>query len=180
MNECIFGDGILKTYIQSQLNDPWSGTDFEGYVCMGAKQKGVFGELYIKKYLTQLGFNISSRTSSEHDLMVDGIKTEVKFSIAQKDTRKDHPNTPRADTFMINHVGDTKDWERLVFIGINPGTYPNRVMWFDKDFFSNHKNKLFKHQQGGKKTNNDDYIANSTKILQIYNHPAVHRDFSHW
>ena len=75
--------------------------------------------------------------------------------------------------FMINHVAMGKDWERFIFCGINPedGNSEERIKlhWFHKEDFVNYMNspgeKIFKHQQSGKKGKNDDYICTNYKGL---------------
>ena len=47
-----------------------------------------------KRSCTQ-GFNISPRVNPEHDLLVDGMKVEVKFSLASKGVK---------DCFTWNHL----------------------------------------------------------------------------
>ena len=72
------------------------------------------------------------------------------------------------DKFIINHVSSGKDWERLVFVGINENEEDLRVIWFTKEDFNNHiasSNSLFKVQQGGKGVGNDDYICTNVKNL---------------
>ena len=73
----------------------------------------------------------------------------------------------KKDSFIINHVSKDKDWERLVFFGINPDN-SSRLVWFTKGDFLAHLESdecLFAHQQGGKSIENDDFICTKVKDL---------------
>ena len=163
----MFADGSLQNYIEQNLEDPWQRTPFEGYVFMSPKQKGEFGERFTSNYLTHLGCNVKrAKTSTAgHDRVVDDILTEIKFSLAIRNRSK---GGVIFDKFIINHVSSGKDWERLVFVGINENEEDLRVIWFTKEDFNNHiasSNSLFKVQQGGKGVGNDDYICTNVKNL---------------
>ena len=163
----MFADGSLQNYIEQNLEDPWQRTPFEGYVFMSPKQKGEFGERFTSKYLTHLGCNVKrAKTSTAgHDRVVDDILTEIKFSLAISNRSK---GGVIFDKFIINHVSSGKDWERLVFVGVNENEEDLRVIWFTKEDFNNHiasSNSLFKVQQGGKGVGNDDYICTNVKNL---------------
>ena len=163
----MFADGSLQNYIEQNLEDPWQRTPFEGYVFMSPKQKGEFGERFTSKYLTHLGCDVKrAKTSTAgHDRVVDDILTEIKFSLAIRNRSK---GGVMFDKFIINHVSSGKDWERLVFVGVNENEEDLRVIWFTKEDFNNHiasSNSLFKVQQGGKGVGNDDYICTNVKNL---------------
>ena len=163
----MFADGSLQNYIEQNLEDPWQRTPFEGYVFMSPKQKGEFGERFTSKYLTHLGCNVKKAKTSTagHDRVVDDILTEIKFSLAIRNRSK---GGVIFDKFIINHVSSGKDWERLVFVGVNENEEDLRVIWFTKEDFNNHiasSNSLFKVQQGGKGVGNDDYICTNVKNL---------------
>ena len=163
----MFADGSLQNYIEQNLEDPWQRPPFEGYVFMSPKQKGEFGERFTSKYLTHLGCNVKrAKTSTAgHDRVVDDILTEIKFSLAIRNRSK---GGVIFDKFIINHVSSGKDWERLVFVGVNENEEDLRVIWFTKEDFNNHiasSNSLFKVQQGGKGVGNDDYICTNVKNL---------------
>ena len=163
----MFADGSLQNYIEQNLEDPWQRTPFEGYVFMSPKQKGEFGERFTSKYLTHLGCNVKrAKTSTAgHDRVVDDILSEIKFSLAIRNRSK---GGVIFDKFIINHVSSGKDWERLVFVGVNENEEDLRVIWFTKEDFNNYiasSNSLFKVQQGGKGVGNDDYICTNVKNL---------------
>ena len=178
MFDSIFEDGSLRDYINQNVQDPWIGTPFEGYVFMSPKQKGEFGERFVSKYFDLKGSEVKrAKTSTAgHDRIIDAILTEIKFSLATRDKK----GGVKEDQFIINHVSKDKDWERLVFFGINPTEEGSRFLWFTKQDFLNHLESdqcLFASQQGGKSIGNDDYIC--TKVDRLVKCSSV-RSFNEW
>jgi len=111
----------------------------------------------------QMGYEVSPPTDPGHDRIIDGYKTEIKFSLAVS-----KGNQIIDDKFIINHVAVGKDWERLIFCGINPQDSRSRrvqMYYFNKedfaDYISTGDRTIFKHQQSGSKVGNDDYICSS-------------------
>ena len=161
-----FNDGSLRDYIMSNAQDPWEDTPFKGYVHMSPKQKGEFGARFVTKYLKGAGHTVErAKTSTAgHDRVVNDILTEIKFSLATRNKK----GGVKEDSFIINHVSREKDWEILVFFGINKRETDARLVWFTKEDFKIHLDSddcLFAHQQGGKSTENDDYIC--TKVSEL-------------
>ena len=171
MFDSIFFDGSLQDYVQQNTHDPWIGTPFEGYVHISPKQKGEFGEKFVTKYFELLGHTVKrAKTSTAgHDRIISGINVEIKFSLANRCKVK-NTWTIQKDKFMINHLKKGKDWERVVFFGINPIEEESRLLWYDKKDFLQHVDKdgcpIIK-QQGGKTEDNDDYIC--TDIVSLLN-----------
>jgi len=168
MFDSIFADGSLREYIDDNLKDPWKGTPFEGYVFISPKQKGEFGERFVSKFMTLAGYNVErAKTSTAgHDRVIDGIRTEIKFSLA---TRKKKGGVNK-DKFLLNHMSECKDWERLIFFGINYKEEDCRLIWFTKEDFVKHINssdRVIRHQQAGEGGDNDDFIcANVAALLE--------------
>jgi len=162
IEEEIFKDGSLELFISKNIKDPWDKTKFKGYVHMSPKQKGEFGERFTEKFLTMNGFDIKSASTSTsgYDRMVNDKKCEIKFSLA---TRGKNGGITK-DSFIINHVSKEKDWDFLLFIGIN-SEKNMRIIWFKKEDFKENCNTCFNFQQGGKKIENDDYMCTNIKIL---------------
>ena len=113
------------------------------------------------------GTGITSETATStagHDRVIDEILTEIKFSLATRDKK----GGAVTDKFIINHVSVSKDWERLIFCGINPDESEARIVFFTKEDFVAHLESddcLFNVQQGGKKGGNDDYICTNVAAL---------------
>ena len=163
----VFEETGLAEYIQKNTFDPWKGTQFEGYVYMSPKQKGEFGERFVSAFFKNMMRSVVKRAKTStagHDRVIDNILTEIKFSLATRDGR----GGVKKDSFIINHVSRNKDWERLVFFGINPEENDARLYFFTKKDFIKHINSedcIFAHQQGGKSIENDDYIC--TKVSEL-------------
>ena len=103
-NHC-FNDGSLRDYIDSNAQDPWEDTPFKGYVFMSPKQKGEFGERFVSKYLTAELCDVKrAKTSTAgHDRVVNGILTEIKFSLATRNKK----GGVKKDSFIINHASSS-------------------------------------------------------------------------
>ena len=162
----LFEDGTLQEYIGKNAMDPWIGTPFEGYVHMSPKQKGEFGERFVSKFFETMMCDVKrAKTSTAgHDRVIDNYLTEIKFSLATRDKK----GGVKKDQFIINHVSKDKDWERLVFFGINQKEIDSRLIWFSKEDFLEHlesDENCFASQQGGKSIGNDDYIC--TKVDRL-------------
>ena len=173
----LFADGSLRKYIEANITDPWETTPFEGYAFMNPKQKGEFGERFATKLLQQAGHTVERAHSSTagYDRIVNGKKVEIKFSLANRD--KVHGGVKK-DVFVLNHVSMAKDWERLLFIGVNAEETDLRLVWFTRLDFTNHiitagdGKRCFNLQQGGKKVKNDDWMC--TKIPNLMAQDWVH------
>ena len=169
MFDSLFADDTLREYIDDNLKDPWKGTPFEGYVFMSPKQKGEFGERFVSKFMTLAGYDVErAKTSTAgHDRVINGIRTEIKFSLATRNKKKGGVNK---DKFLLNHMSECKDWERLIFFGINNKEEDCRLVWFTKEDFVKHINsssRVIRRQQAGEGGNNDDFIcANSRALLE--------------
>ena len=174
----LFADGTLRSYIDSNLNDPWVGTPFEGYVFMSPKQKGEFGERFVSKFMENMLCEVKRAATSTagHDRVIDNIRTEIKFALATR-ARK---GGVVVDKFIINHVSVCKDWERLIFCGINPSDSDLRIFYITKEDFEAHlksDNCLFNVQQGGQNGGNDDYICTNVAALM---QTAIARPIVQW
>lgn len=160
----------LSTPNNNWIDDPV----FKNYHKLSNKQKGVLGEYYVEKFLSELGFKVEKRQNSDHDLMIDGYKVEVKFSLATSRKTKISRNM-----FIMNHVAKTKDWDRLLLVTVNPQREGIHVdservnfYWQSKSDFVNYmsttpyKESVFRYQQSGEKAKNDDYICSGKRLKQ--------------
>jgi len=170
MFDTLIENSGLRDYIDANAQDPWNDTMFRGYVFMSPKQKGEFGERFVSHYMEeeQCLVERAATSTAGHDRVIDGILTEIKFSLATRNKK----GGVKKDSFIINHISRDKDWERLIFFGINPDEEDARLVWFSKeDFIANLDSGLFAHQQGGGKIGNDDYIC--TKVAALLAEPWV-------
>ena len=104
---------VLSAYKDFGLssNNPREGTPFEKYYQIGAKQKGALGEIIVVSFLKNEGMTVDKPENQGHDRIINNYKTEIKFSCASK-RNKDF-------LFTFNHISFCKDWERIIFCGIN-------------------------------------------------------------
>jgi len=178
MFDTLIENSGLRDYIDANAQDPWHDTMFRGYVFMSPKQKGEFGERFVSQYMQgeECLVERAATSTAGHDRVIDGILTEIKFSLATRNKK----GGVKKDSFIINHVSCDKDWERLIFFGINFEEEDARLMWFTKEDFVNNlysDDCLFAHQQGGKSIENDDYIC--TKVSTLIAQPWV-RNINEW
>ena len=145
----------------------WIGTPFESYALLDPKKKGCFGEELVKVILnSKYGLQIEKRKSPGHDAIINNHLTEIKFSAATK-RNNDYK-------FTFNHTGLEKDWDRIIFMGVN-GDLNEKIVWFTKkDILEIMKTSTcIRHQQGGEKSINDDYICANKNSQLLMNHPLA-------
>jgi hypothetical protein len=182
-----YEQGLAEDEKWKELTNPnklWEDDPlFKDYHAISTKQKGMAGEYYVSGFMNHKGHMTKGPISSDHDMIIDGYKTEVKFSLAHTKKQKGDKKIGY-DCFIINHVATKKDFERLLFMGINPlescdrVNYKNslalersrrRLLWFTKKDFVKYmnsgKNNVFNHQQTGKKGKNDDYMVTNIKAF---------------
>tara|TARA_R110000824_G_scaffold94768_2_gene228423 strand:+ start:1408 stop:1995 length:588 start_codon:yes stop_codon:yes gene_type:complete len=188
----------LTESLLSGASKNWVGTPFEKYPMLSSKAKGKLGEHYVEGYMrSRFDSNVCPPTESDHDRIIDGYNTEIKFGLAS--SPKTAKYKIKLNSFTFNHIGCKKDWDRLIFCGINPQKKNTNIykpeghdwqeinMYFmeKKDFLAymkkkNSKSNIFAHQQGGKKGKNDDYmVANPKKFGKLISLPFV-KPISQW
>jgi hypothetical protein len=175
---------IHRQYIEQNLTDPWIGTPFEGYRNLGNKQKGEYGERLVYDFFRRNGAVVAKppTSTSGHDIVVNNILVEIKFALSHTNNKF---GTIKQDTFIINHVAVGKDWQRLLFVGINENILDTRAKFMEKHVFVElFKNqiefyKYFSVQQGGTHGNNDDFISADRKLYRLLNSEYV-KDITEW
>lgn len=151
--EELFQDGQFSAFINEKSTNAWKGTLFEKYYEISNHNKGILGEKIAAKHMRNLNHDVRPRVVAGQDFMIDGYKTEVKLSLAQKAIQ---------NRFALNHISMKKDWERLIFLGINYDYSKSKMVFFTRedfiDYMETEDSPLFRHQQGGEKIKNDDYF----------------------
>lgn len=154
----------------------WKGTEFEFYFTLHNTQQGKFGEAFVSAYMRDAGSIISGRNGSMgHDKTIDGMKVEIKFSLQKV----------KPDDFVFNHISVGKDWERIIFCGLNVDLDSSVFVWCDKEDFANHiryaqNSGPFQHAQGGNAMNNDDFIISGpVRVREFMRLPFV-KPISAW
>ena len=173
----VFESMRLKDLVDKYLHNNWANTPFKDYPRMDPKGKGAFGEDYVEGLMTFCGRTVSPPANTGHDRIIDIKKTEIKFSLANSNSKKKDGKLIDPDSFTFNHIAAEKDWEEFIFLGINPEldnpnirtpkkmtTWPiHRAYKMNKADFLQYlyggENNVFKKQQGGKKSDNDDYMV---------------------
>lgn len=146
-------------------DNPWFGTPYERYFQAGAKQKGTLGELIVSLFLKRRGLEVEKSKNKEYDRIVNGYKTEIKFSCACK----------RNDNFIFtfNHISFCKDWERIIFCGVN-GDLEVKICWFSKEDMKKLLDEgILKHQQAGQRNGLDDFCVMNTNSKKLLFHPLA-------
>lgn len=138
-------------------SSPWKGTPLNDFYLLNPKKKGGQGEKIAGAILEKLGYDVNYDVPNNggYDMIVDGKKTEIKFSLAS--TRN------FIWQFTFNHIGFKKDWEQIIFVGIN-GDMNIHIVKYDKD---NLPQDLLSKQQGGKKGDNDDFMCSGVKSTKL-------------
>lgn len=104
----------------------WAGTIFEEYELAGSNVvRGVIGEAIVWEYLEILGYKPKGRANSQHDMVVNGIKIEVKTSV---------PSVPKSYyDASFTHISPCLDWDVVVFLTGKPGSV--FCQWMTKSEF---------------------------------------------
>jgi len=201
IHDSVFAAAGIHEAVDRCLNNMWKGTIFSEYPGLTAKNKGcTVGEPYVAAYMAaEHGSIVEPPVHSDHDRIIDSFKTEIKFSLAGKETLRGEPCL-MVDKFAFNHIAAGKDWDRLIFMGINPAPdqcllkehrtqigqpHMERQCYFmEKEDFINHLKTddfdPFRRQQGGVSGGNDDYIVSSSlSFYQLTALPFV-KHISQW
>lgn len=176
--EIVLCDYINEDFIKEKTSTLWGdpnvhGGKFERYPYMSPKAKGELGEMIVKSIMRKSGYTvIKAPFNGPYDLLINDIKVEVKTSFAHTDPKK---NCLKPFGWIINHVAAEKDWQRLLFLGVNP--YDFVMKWISKHQFETYfRDKYFSHQQNGKNSLNDDYMV-SNRLVEML---TEMQDISEW
>jgi len=165
----IFSSDFMTNYITEKNFDPWISTPFQGYRHMTNKAKGEYGETFVHEWSVKNDHTVKRAETSTagYDRWIDDIKTEIKFSLATTDTKKKCVND---DNFVMNHVSQNKDWDRLIFVGVNKNK-ESYMKWMSKQSFCEiiDKGLYFNRQQGGKSIKNDDWMCSGKQLIELLN-----------
>jgi len=181
---------VIAEYYDKSLSNNWVGTEWEKYPLLDPKQKGGLGEVIVEEIMKGNKHTVTPPEDPGHDRIVDNKKVEIKFSLANSNSRKDGKLID-PDSFMFNHIAIGKNWDVFVFCGINPKkNNPNiresdHTDWPEYRIYTMNKKDLVRHlssgdptpfrkQQGGKKASNDDWIVcGRDGCLQLFALPFV-------
>ena len=139
--------------------NPFSNTAWAPYLSIHPKRKGKVGEYYVDRILKEIGHEVQSPENTGHDRIIDGYKTEIKFSLASLGVK---------DSFTWNHLAREKDYDRALLVGINYDS-EDHWKWFHREDFRHRWDEGFKYQQGGQKAKNDDFfmLGSASTLFQL-------------
>jgi hypothetical protein len=135
--------------------DFWRGSLFESFWLMSSpKSKGARGERLAADIMESLGHDVLRNENgkpirwggSEHDIVVNDQRTEVKMSLTWGDAE---------NQWTWQQIRD-QDYDRIIFLGINPNDV--RMWWATKRDLMKHVigNRALQ-QHGGKKAASNTY-----------------------
>jgi hypothetical protein len=88
--------------------DPWAGSPFEWIMRLPSRRRGKAGEILVEAWLRRLGFQVDRPLSGDHDRLVNGRKTEIKFSTLWA-----------GGDYVFQQLRD-QDYELLVLAAVSP------------------------------------------------------------
>lgn len=118
VTEIALGSDTLKEKCGSR--DFWRGSLFESFHSMSPAAKGARGERLAAEIMESLGHTVLRKKNgkparlngdSNHDIVVNGCRTEVKLSLTWGET---------LDTFTWQQLRPLQSYERIIFMGMNP------------------------------------------------------------
>lgn len=120
---------------------------FRHFKALGAKQKGKRGEIITRDVLSKLNFLIESPVSTDHDMILDGVKCEIKSSTLGKNT----------ENFSFLQIRPDQDYDKLIFSMFYPDELV--IMSMEKsDVLRNIEEGVFKKQHGGNKAESRTFL----------------------
>ena len=159
----------LRTPVMRDEENPkwniWQSSPFESFYLSSSKAKGSKGERLLAAVLETLGHDILRDNTgklqrldgnSDHDIVVDNYKVEVKTSLTWGEER---------DKFTWQQIRSKQDYERIIFIGLNPDEM--KVFWATKKDLEENIFGIDKHRQHGGKDGKQDLYW-------------IRNDFPHW
>lgn len=159
--------------------NPWDDTPAEELYIMTPKRRGKGGEHFVTKLLeSEIGadgkplYKVEAPTDPGHDRIVNKILTEIKFSLASK------RNTEWQCVF--NHIGYEKSWEEILFCCLNGDGRFRMVRYKKSELRGTEAGEKLKHQQGGNKSKNDDYMISGKNAAWILEHGELVMEGKLW
>ena len=167
-----------QTLLNEQNNSQamWKDSLFESFYLMSSpKAKGSRGERLAAEIMETLDHDVLRNKKngkparlagdSDHDIVVEGYRTEVKLRLTWGD---------EIDKFTWQQIRSRQVYERIIFIAINPEEL--KMWWATKeDLEYNIFGKSCYRQHGGKKGKQDLYWIHSKDGI-----PAWFRPIEEW
>ena len=148
----------VSTMMEKATYDPWANTVFAGWKTLHNSTKGAIGEQLIEEFFTSKNSVVTPRSDAGHDRIIDGFRTEIKFSLAVN--AKTGQNEP-----IFNHISLEKSWDILILCYVDINDMTLKGCWAFKEDFKDFFHML-KKQQGGKKSDNDDFMIGGMRYYR--------------
>lgn len=119
-------------------DERYVGSVFRSIRQMAPKHKGARYEAIVEHLCASQGMSVESPKSSDHDRIINGVKTEIKGSCLNKGK----------DVFSFLQIRPDQDYEQLLFLCCHPSeTY---MLTMSKALVSQYcEDGTFKKQHGG-------------------------------
>ena len=125
----------------------YDNTPMKFVKAMGAKQKGKYYELITDNVLRGRGSVVNKPVNSDHDRIIDGVKSEIKGSCLMKNT----------DLFTFLQIRPKQDYAQMIFSMF----YPDKIIIMSmtkEKVLENVANGTFSPQHGGKNGDSGTYM----------------------
>ncbi len=86
----------------------WEGSPFEWIISRPARQRGKIGEQLVSRWCRAMGFRVERSPDQEADRIVEGRRTEIKFSSRWKSGK-----------YTFQQLRD-QDYEIVICLGLSP------------------------------------------------------------
>ena len=131
----------MKEIRESRDSTIWKGSRFQHLKEIPSpRSKGAKAEQITQEIMEALGHKVKKPKSKQHDRIIDGYKTEIKFSTSWSE---------KYNLFTWQQIRGFQDYQRIIFVGCNPNDI--QFWWATKEDLKKHvfgKDKLRQH--GGK------------------------------
>ena len=147
-------DLVPSNLLEEDVIDPrWLDSPFLNLKRMKAKQAGSRYEHIFCSIMSSIGFEVSSPTSTDHDVILDGIKTEIKGSMLNRTQKAEK------ELFSFLQIRPEQEYEQVGLICF----YFNKIRIFlitKNNINQMIENRILKKQHGGNKANSKTFCFN--------------------
>ena len=152
---------MVRDEIQNDRIDPYVGTCFEGWIKMHQLNRGLVGEKLVRVLLEAADHVVTKPGHTRFDLIIDGIKVEVKTCIKIN------------GKWTINHIRKSGEWQRLVVLLIDEDA-TLKLFWMDHAAVVEAIDAgYFSRQSGGVSGGNDDWKCG--KVAKLSSLSSAHQ-----
>lgn len=138
---------INTNLLKPEVHDHrYENSIFHNIKRLSPKVKGSRFEMIVEDVLSKLNYNVRKPENTDHDRVVNGVKTEIKGSTLAKGT----------DRFSFLQIRPDQDYDEMLFAMF----YPNELVLMKmtkEDVMKNIKDNIFKKQHGGIKGKSRTY-----------------------